>query len=384
MISGGVTRFKKLFITLAVIGLFVPALSQAATLSELLNQQNQLKNEQQKKEQQLKQKRAEEANLENAIDDLEEGIGTTQNRIANTQSQIDITNQVLAKLNEEITQEQGELDKLQEKLRVAYIALYELSRTSSTEQLAQGDNVSDIVSHSMYVQAIQDQLQDDIAKSSNILADLNSKRGQSEKQKQDLDGLKSRLASDKAYLDRQRNQKEGYLAATKRDEAKLQQDLLKLEQQRENLDAAIYEARRRAGGYTTGGTGGYPYTGSCGGVDPWLFYKCQCTSYAAWAFLRETGIVFYNTRPGQGSAWNWPALAQDQSLTVVYDSRGGRVGDIASWNKGQNMPYGHVAMVRAMYNGGATMDVEEYNYVAPERYSYRRGVSTAGVRFIRP
>ncbi len=382
MLSGGRVVLRALLTVVAIAALLAPSAVQAETLSELLEQQRRLQEELKRKEQQLKQKRNEQTSLRGDIDELEAGIELTLSRISSTEEQIAVASAVIGQLSEEVTAEQQQLDLLNSRLRSAYVSLYELSRTSSAERLAQGDSVTDVVSHAMYVQAIQDQLQSDIAKSSDVLTDLSNKKAESEKQKADLDALKTRLASDKRYLDRQRGQKETYLAATRRDEAKLQEDLKKLEQQREQLSADIYEARRRMGGGSTGGTGGYPYTGSCGGVDPWLFYKCQCTSYAAWAFLRETGLVFYNTRPGQGSAWNWPALAQDQGYTV---SSSPRVGDIVSWPKGTNMPYGHVAMVRAVR--GNLIDVEEYNWIAPEAYSYRQNINPFAYgtpRYIRP
>lgn len=363
----------------------MPAIGQAASLSELLDQQRKVQAAQAAKEKQLKQEQAEQQGLQNAIGGLEGTISQTEGRIAYTQEQINLTGQILAKLNSDITNQQQLLDDLNGKLKNAYMALYELSRTSSTEKLAQGDSVSDIVSHGMYVQAIQDQLQADIQHSSTILADLNGKKAESEKQSNELNEFRNRLANDKSHLDRQKSQKERILLASERDEAKIQADLRLLEKQRESLSAEIYEARRQMGigETTTGGTGGYPYTDSCGGVDPWNFYKCQCTSYAAWAFLRENGLIFDNTRPGQGSAWNWPALAQDQGYTV---SSSPRVGDIVSWpQRFPNMPYGHVAMVRSVHGG--LIDVEEYNWVSAERYSYRKNVNPFAYgtpRYIRP
>ncbi len=379
----GVGLLRFLTVALGVLIILSPAIGQASTLSDLLEQQRKLQEQQKQKEKLLKQKLSEQANLENAIDDIENGISTTLGRIENTEQQIGVASAVIGKLGDDIGAQQQQLGSFQGRLDGAYVALYELSRVGSAERLAQGDSVTDVVSHGMYVQAVQDQLQADIGKSQAVLSDLGSKKSESERQKQGLDSLKARLSGDKTYLDRQRGQKETYLAATRRDQTKLQEDLKKLEQQKEQLSSDIYEARRRMGGDTsTGGTGGYPYTGSCGGVDPWLFYKCQCTSYAAWAFLRETGLVFYNTRPGQGSAWNWPAIARDQGYTV---SSSPQVGDIVSWNRGTNMPYGHVAMVRSVHSG--LIDVEEYNWVAPEAYSYRRNVNPSAYgtpRYIRP
>ncbi len=360
-------------VIVAIVGLLLPSVTQAATLSELLKQQSQLTQQQLLKEQQLKQKQNQAQNLSNAIDDLNDNIDYTQSRISYAEGQIRLTNEVIAQLDGDIKDGQSQLDKLQKKLRNSLITLYEVSRTSPTEQIVQGESVSDIVSRTMYMQAIQDQLQADINKTNTLLADLNDKKGQSEKQKQSLDGLKSELASAQQQYGRQKSQKQNYLAATQQDQAKLQSDIQKIQKQQESLSDAIYEARRKMAGSgesSVGGTGGYPYTGSCGGADPWLFIKCQCTSFAAWKFQRLTGEVFYNTRPGEGSAWNWPNLARDQGYAV---SSTPHVGDIVSWQRQYpNMPYGHVAIVTGVH--GSLIDVDEYNWTVREAFDHRSNV----------
>lgn len=128
-------------------------------------------------------------------------------------------------------------------------------------------------------------------------------------------------------------------------------------------------------------TNGYPFANAdTNTVDPWGFYVRQCTSYCAWYFNAVEGASWYNTRPGQGSAWNWPALAADQGYIVGSVPR---VGAIASWNAGGLMGgYGHVAIVESV-NANGTIHVSEYNWI-PYSYSERDNVSPAGVRFIYP
>ena len=83
------------------------------------------------------------------------------------------------------------------------------------------------------------------------------------------------------------------------------------------------------------------------------------------------GKSFYNTRPGQGSAWNWPALAHDQGFTV---SGNPQVGAAISWEAGGlTSAWGHVAIVEAV-NSDGTIDVSEYNWIKYS-YSYRKNVT---------
>jgi len=124
---------------------------------------------------------------------------------------------------------------------------------------------------------------------------------------------------------------------------------------------------------------GYPFANSdTNGVDPWGFYYRQCTSYAAWYFNAVEGASWYNTRPGSGSAWNWPVLAADQGYSVGSTPR---AGAIASWDRGGLFGnYGYVAIVESV-NIDGTINVSEYNWI-PYSYSERNNVSTLGVRFI--
>ncbi|GGO86935.1 hypothetical protein GCM10011584_10340 [Nocardioides phosphati] len=111
----------------------------------------------------------------------------------------------------------------------------------------------------------------------------------------------------------------------------------------------------------------YPYKGATGGVDPWYFYKGQCTSWAAWAVHNRLGINFNNSYKGQhwGNANHWDDAARAAGVPVYSTPK---AGDVAVRNSGT---YGHVAFVRAVYSDG-TFSIEEYNHVHPYTYSVRR------------
>lgn len=116
-------------------------------------------------------------------------------------------------------------------------------------------------------------------------------------------------------------------------------------------------------------TNTYPYTDAehCGcEVDPWGFYKKQCTSYAAWK-ANEAGLAFSNTMEGPneetgifGNAENWNDNAGDIGFMVETSPR---VGAIAVWEAytGGSGSAGHVAWVEAV-NGDNTIDISEYNF----------------------
>lgn len=358
---------------IVVLGLMVPS-ATAASLRELLNKQSQLRSQAEESRRQVEQKKREAATLQQAIGEIDEDINDTQSQLLNTEEQIVVTNKVIGELASQIANQQLQLDDYSQRLKSAYVTLYELSRTSPLEVLLNSQTLSEVVSYGQYVQAVQGQLQRQITDVNSLIDDLNGKKNQGENQKASLVELNSQLAKSKASLGGRRQQKDYLLTATQGEQAKYELLLQQLQTEQENLGQEIYEARKlfSSGEQILIGGGNYPWASEPNtyAVDPWLFYKRQCTSYAAWKFQSHYGRVFYNTRPGQGSAWNWPALAGDQGYLV---STIPTVNSLVSWPIGPSRPYGHVAWVMAV-NGDGTIDISEYNWVLARGYSERRGV----------
>ena len=111
----------------------------------------------------------------------------------------------------------------------------------------------------------------------------------------------------------------------------------------------------------------YPYKGAHSGVDPWNFYKGQCTSWAAWAVRNRLGVAFHNYYKNVhwGNAKNWDNAARQAGIPVYSKPK---AGDVAVREGGT---WGHVAFVRAV-NSDGSIQIEEYNYVKADTYSHRR------------
>jgi surface antigen len=135
-------------------------------------------------------------------------------------------------------------------------------------------------------------------------------------------------------------------------------------------DGRVAPLCRSGGGSTSSGAikDDYPYRGAYSGVDPWYFYKGQCTSFAAWRIRHNLGIKFSNSYKGQhwGNAEHWDNAARAAGIPVYTRPR---VGDVAVRSSGT---WGHVAYVAKVNRDGSFM-VEEYNHRAPDTYSYRKG-----------
>lgn len=361
---------------IGLIGLLYPPQANASTLSQLLQRQAELRRQAEENKKKIEQKKSEVSDLTGIISTLDQDIAETEANITNTEAQISVSEQVLNELAVDINQTQTELDGLQLKLRNAYISLYELSQASPLDSLLASESLTEMVSQSQYIQSLQTELQENIDKTNAAKTELESKKSENEAQKASLVGLKQGLTKSKNSLDSRRGQKTSLLAQTQGQQAQYEALLKKLDAEHATLSQEIYNERRRLGqGETvTGGTGGYPWAGEPNfyAADPWLFYKRQCVSYTAWKFLDVYGQVFYNTRPGQGSAWNWPALARDQGYQT---SSSPRAVSIVSWpaNNALRMPVGHTAWVESI-NSDGTINISEYNWVTERGYSERQNV----------
>jgi len=134
------------------------------------------------------------------------------------------------------------------------------------------------------------------------------------------------------------------------------------------------------------GYAGYPYDSVCpnpaGGsysqedIDQWNFYKCECTSYAAYRLNAISPIGFDNGYQGVGwhDGGHW-GYAADQA--GIARNKNPLPGDIAWWDSGGS---GHVAFVEKVnYDGegkATSVDITEYNVPI---YSYDYNSRTISV-----
>lgn len=102
-------------------------------------------------------------------------------------------------------------------------------------------------------------------------------------------------------------------------------------------------------------------------LDPWNFYKRNCTSFVAHRLRSVNGVSFTNQYKGL-SRWGHAAMWDDsaRSAGIRVNTTPAR-GAVAQWDGG----YGHVAWISEVRDAGRTIVVEEYNYRGDGRYSSR-------------
>ena len=364
MLKRKVLNLMTILSLLAIIAVASPA--YAATLNDLYKQKQDIQNSMSAKNQQ--------------INNLQDMIGSLDTQTAATQQQLNITNQIINLTNQQIMETQGEIDQKQKELdqkkadlNETVITYYENGDPSTLEVIVSANNLSDAIDKSQYMQSLSDQINNQAQAIKKTKEDLQTKKDDLQKKEIDLESQKSSIVDQQRNLKIQADAKNKLLSQTKNEQSQLKADM-------DNVSSAIYAERQKLGGYTSGGTGGYPYSGD--GVDPWGFYYRQCTSYAAWYFNVIEGKSWYSFRHSgidrSSNGGDWADLGAYQGYSV---SDNPRPGAIASWPAGGIFGgYGHVAIVQSV-NSNGTINVSEYNWI-PYSYDERNNVSPGGARFI--
>ncbi len=369
---------KKTYFLLSILLIVAFALqANAANLDDLYRQRDQLSDELEKVESSSKAKQQEIRSLSSQIKSLEQDIKNTEQKISETNGQISATESTISSLDSKIKKKTEELNTLKKKINAALVEIYRFSARSDWELLLGGDTLGENSNQVKYVEAIQIQVKSMYNDLLKIKEDLDKEKSDQEAKREELNNLKQRQEEYKKGSEYQVSQKDKLMSMTEQQKEEYDALAQKLQREISNVSAEIYNERLRqtiGGGWQLGGGGsGYPF--SCGLVDPWSFYTCQCTSYAAWYWNVALGKSWTNTRPGSGSAYNWPALAADQGYSV---SGTPRVGAIISWGQGlyPGDQWGHVAIVEGV-NSNGTINISEYNYLYREGFSRRNNVDPA-------
>lgn len=352
--------------------MFLPLLVSAATLDEL----NQQKNAATQQAADAKKKAQELANqagyLDSQISNLNAQIYDIQKAIDKTDVQITETEAAIADLAAKIKEQEEKLAAENLKLNDIVASWYmEGDNTSLTTAILSSNTLSEVVTKQEYYDSIRQQIEDTVNNINSLKDELNLQKTDQENKKTELDRLQAENEGNLRSIQYQRSTKNTLLSGTNEQKQDYLQKAAAAQAQADKVTAQIAALRAqqdRDANVQTGGTGGYPFSG-IDQPDPWGFLTRECTSYAAWYWNNVLGKRFINTRPGSGSAYNWPALASDQGYSV---SSTPRIEAIISWRQSASMPYGHVAIVRAI-NGDGTIDVSEYNWIS-YAYSYRSNV----------
>ncbi len=376
IISTKISKFITILIILANFLSFYnyAYYAKAASISSLQQQQSAAAAAAAAAKAAAAQKAQEAAAIQAQINEINKQINESQAALSETNRQIEETQALIGDLSTKISEEEEHLKQEQGKQDKIIAAWYmEGDSSSLINNLVGSSSLSEAINKDEYYDSISQQIKLSIEKINALRAELTAKKMEAESKKVELVSLqKEQEAYNNVILSR-KNQQNRLLNATVAQKKSYLDEVSELQKEINRLSDEIYAERQRLARNSSeiyiSGSSGYPFT-SIDEPDPWLFLTRECTSYAAWYWNVILGKRWVNTRPGSGSAWNWPALASDQGYSV---SSTPVVGAIISWQKTGSMPYGHVAIVEKV-NANGTIDLSEYNWVKYS-YSYRANVT---------
>lgn len=320
---------------------------------------NNAKAQQQQAQAAANQKAAEAAQMKSQITVITGQINSTQSALDQTNGDISSTQGVINDLSNQITAQENKLAEEKNKLNQIISSWYMEGNVGFFETLFSSDNLSAMVSKQQYYDSIKQQVNNTMIQINDLKAKLATQKSDQQKKMADLQSLQQQQTSYKQSVVSQKDLQTQMLNMTQTQQQQYLALAAKLQNDISHISAELYASRQKSSPGTPGALG-YPYMQPPGVyvLDPWNFYESECTGYAAW-YWNSRGKHWINTRPGSGSAWNWPVLAADQGYSV---SQTPRVGAIISWQAGSlSSDWGHVAIVEAV-NGDGTINVSEYNW----------------------
>jgi len=347
-----------------------PGLVFAATQQDL----NNAKAKQQQAQALADQKAQEAARIKQQINVISGQINESQAALNKTTADIAETQKNIDQLKDQITQKQQELDSEKDKLSKVLANWYMQGNYGVLETIIAANSLSDFLSIQKYYNSVKQQISSTVNRIKDTKAQLDAQKSDQEKKRADLINLQNQQTAYRNSIQSQKNQQTSILSMTEAQKKQYLDQVSKLQNEIAHISAELYAQRQRSHWDESiiYGSSSYPFSG-IDDLDPWGFATRECTSYAAWYWNVREGKRWVNTRPGSGSAWNWPALAADQGYSV---SGTPRIGAIISWQAGPlTSAWGHVAIVEAV-NGNGTIDVSEYNW-SKYNYTYRKNVNPA-------
>lgn len=354
---GGVPHFCKSAVIVFALFL-IPTFSLASSLDDQINQT----------EQNLSQTKSTKRTLSGEVAAFDSQIGSIQSQINGTDADLTKTQNEITSTNNQIKQAEIDLAKTKDQLREYIRTMYEEGQVSNIELIAKSKNFSEFVDRNEYMVTMQLKIKGTSDKIVTLKAELEKKKKSLEGKKAKIEQLRQDQAWQRSALDGQRAGKNSLLQKTKGDEKAYQGTLNNLYTLRASLSAGNNET------VSTGGGGGYPYSGSNpNGIDPWGFYYRQCTSFAAWhsaTYGPVPGSVLSDwghSHTANGGDWGNLGSSHGRSVSTTPS-----MGAIMSFPYQYGLPYGHVAIVTGI--SGGTVSVAEYNWSIPLGYGTRSGV----------
>ena len=224
-------------------GEFVHAQSEVERLQNEITQKNSRLSEIEKEiaqfEAALKEVGAEKSTLQKAINQLELERKKVQADIRYTENKISSTDLEINKLTLEIGVTENDILRNEEAIREILRSMNKADNESLVEVLLRHDNISEFWNAFEELETVKDSMSNKIASLSLLKEDLENKRQENTKHRDELVDLKTQYSDQQNILTNNTATKAELLSATKNEEAEYQKMLKERQEARETLMAEV-------------------------------------------------------------------------------------------------------------------------------------------------
>ena len=385
--------------------------ANAATTSELQQKKDRL-------EQQIKENNAKADALAGEADSLQKKISQLDNEISTLNTQTELAGLKANELEQKYTQAQTELDRQKELLRASVVALYKKGGASTVELLVGSDSFTTFFNEQTYLERLKSGVQDSAEKVIKLKDQIKSQQEEQAKLLEQQKAQQALVASAKTekqqVLAQTQGQEGEYRERSKQllaEQRAAQEEIVKQSvfvstpepviQVSAPTVAPAQDTNNQTSASNPNGaqpapaptpapsapvSSSYPYrsavcvgTGRVDGpcydfvwqmpdgrvIDEWTYYMRNCTSYVA---FRIAGNGHSSAVRWLGNGGQWYSRAAAKGIAVGSTPR---VGAAVSFNF-RGSPYGHVAYVEEVLNGGSQFIISEYNMKLDGTYTSRK------------
>jgi surface antigen len=312
--------------------------------------------------------------LESQASSYQGQIDALQAQINAVQAQLTANQAQQVSLQQQIVADQQQIDLKKQQLGATIKSMYIDGQTTTIEELASSNNLSDYVDKEEYHTAVQNNLDGKIKEIGDLQTQLQAK-------KQQVDQLVASEKTQNDQLSSDQNQQGQLLAYNQGQQSAYNAQITTNSSQIAQLRAAQIAANARFAG---GGSPGHGPT--CGGgypakwcevaqdsvIDDWGMYNRECVSYTAFRVAASGRNMPY--WGGRGNANQWVSDAQSAGIPVDHNPQ---AGDVAISLAGA---FGHAMYVESV-NGDGTINISQYNVNLDGRYSTAT-INPSGLYFI--
>ncbi len=294
----------------------LPLQAQAATLSELQQEQKELAQKQKELAAQLDALREDKAKQQEYKNALDEQVANLQSQIDGLNGQISLLDASINEKSAAIAEKQQNIDQNVEILKERLCALYMAGEASNLEIILNSESVMDMAEKIELMNMITEHDTNLIANLSTEMEEISAEKAEIESQKAEVSQAKTALDSRRSELAALEQEAAAVLAELSAKESSIQQQNAQVAQQKKEADAAVdqwlkdYYASQNSG---SSGSGGYVSTGSFTWPVPGftrLTTRFQENTYGG----RHRGIDIAST--GGRSIYGAPIVAADSGRVI--------------------------------------------------------------------